>query len=150
MKPESRADQIVKSILERPPEDRQSYLEDVCGSDENLRTEVLTILDSETHLRGYTTNPPEPESPVVAPLNPGDFVGPYRIIKVLGRGGMGDVYLAEHTGQNREVALKILPDSFLSDPQRVQRFRQEARTRPIPSASARSIPSCGESDRARR
>src|SRR2546430_244068 len=60
-------------------------------------------------------------------LKPGDAVGPYRIRKPIGRGGMGEVYLAEHTTLSREVSLKILPEHFLDDAQRVQRFRQEAR-----------------------
>src|SRR5438132_10964789 len=45
-------------------------------------------------------------------LKPGDAVGPYRIRKPIGRGGMGEVYLAEHSTLSREVALKILPDIF--------------------------------------
>src|SRR5262245_44132535 len=127
MKPERRADQLAQSILEQPQEKRRSYLEEVCAGDEDLRTQILTLLDTQTALSGYTTNALDEEKPVSADLHEGEFVGPYRIIRVLGRGGMGDVYLAEHTGQNRDVALKILPESFLHDPQRVQRFRQEAR-----------------------
>ncbi len=124
MKSERRVDELAQAVLQQPPERRDSFLDEVCAGDEDLRTEILTILDSQTDV-GYTTTPIEPAK--FAGLQEGEFVGPFRIIRVLGRGGMGDVYLAEHTGQNREVALKILPESFAADPQRVQRFRQEAR-----------------------
>lgn len=124
MKPDRRVDELVQSVLEQPLERRESYLDELCAGDEDLRTEILTILDSQTEV-GYTTTPIE--SANLAGLQEGEFVGPFRIIRMLGRGGMGDVYLAEHTGQSREVALKILPESFAADPQRVQRFRQEAR-----------------------
>src|SRR6185295_13125013 len=104
---------------------RSSYLDEICAGDDDLRTEIQTLLESQTEV-GYTTTPMESAS-LAAGLLAGEFVGPFKIIRMLGRGGMGDVYLAEHTGQNREVALKILPESFAADPQRVQRFRQEAR-----------------------
>src|SRR6185369_7551180 len=124
MSSESRIDRLAQSVLQLPPERRESYLDEICAGDDGLRTEIQTILDSQTEV-GYTTTPME--SAKLAGLQEGEFVGPFKTIRMLGRGGMGDVYLAEHTGQNREVALKLLPESFASDPQRVQRFRQEAR-----------------------
>jgi serine/threonine protein kinase len=127
MTPEHRLDQILQDVLARTAAERDSYLEEVCEGDEQLRRDVLASLESRRQSGGFTTNPmPQQEIPGYT-LKPGDFVGPYRIVRVLGRGGMGDVYLAEHVGQNREVAFKILPDEFLGDGQRVQRFRQEAR-----------------------
>jgi serine/threonine-protein kinase len=55
-------------------------------------------------------------------------IGHYRIIKRLGRGGMGDVYLAEDTQQHgRKVALKVLPPELVKDESRLRRFKQEAR-----------------------
>jgi serine/threonine protein kinase len=60
-------------------------------------------------------------------MNPGDKLGPYQIKASLGAGGMGEVYLAEDTRLGRKVAIKVLPTSFASDPQRLARFEQEAR-----------------------
>src|SRR5437016_1814074 len=59
-------------------------------------------------------------------LTPGTRVGSYEIIALLGAGGMGQVFRAHDTKLNRDVALKILPDAFTSDPERLARFRREA------------------------
>ena len=59
-------------------------------------------------------------------LIPGTRVGPYEIIAALGAGGMGEVYRARDTKLNRDVALKVLPDSLASDPDRLARFQREA------------------------
>ncbi len=59
-------------------------------------------------------------------LTPGTRLGPYAIIAPLGVGGMGEVYRARDTTLNRDVAIKILPDSFSADADRVARFRREA------------------------
>src|SRR5215467_10491177 len=53
-------------------------------------------------------------------------IGPYRVLDLLGQGGMGEVYRARDTKLNREVALKIIPDIFAADPDRLARFRREA------------------------
>ena len=54
--------------------------------------------------------------------------GPYEITAKIGAGGMGEVYRARDTKLNRDVALKILPDAFASDPERLARFEREAKT----------------------
>src|ERR671925_763780 len=60
------------------------------------------------------------------PISPGTRLGPYEIVAAIGAGGMGEVYRARDTRLNRDVALKILPESFASDPDRLARFRREA------------------------
>jgi len=65
-------------------------------------------------------------SPTVE-LAPGSSVGPYKILGQLGVGGMGEVYRAQDTRLGREVAVKILPASVASDPERRSRFDREAR-----------------------
>jgi serine/threonine protein kinase len=59
-------------------------------------------------------------------LAPGVRLGPYEIVGPLGAGGMGEVYRARDTKLGRDVALKLLPDSFTHDPERIARFRREA------------------------
>jgi eukaryotic-like serine/threonine-protein kinase len=61
-------------------------------------------------------------------LSPGTKLGPYEIRSPLGAGGMGQVYRARDTKLDRDVALKILPESFASDPDRSMRFEREAKT----------------------
>jgi eukaryotic-like serine/threonine-protein kinase len=61
-------------------------------------------------------------------LNTGDRLGAYEIHSALGAGGMGEVYRATDTKLGRAVALKILPDAFATDPDRVARFQREAKT----------------------
>jgi serine/threonine protein kinase len=60
-------------------------------------------------------------------LAPGTKLGPYEIVALLGAGGMGEVYRARDTRLGREVAVKVLPASYSTDPERLRRFEQEAR-----------------------
>jgi Tol biopolymer transport system component len=60
-------------------------------------------------------------------LSAGMRLGPYEILASLGAGGMGEVYRAKDTKLGREVALKVLPDDFAADPERLARFQREAR-----------------------
>ena len=59
-------------------------------------------------------------------LAPGTRLGPYEVVALIGAGGMGEVYRARDTKLNRDVALKVLPEQFTSDPDRLARFKREA------------------------
>ena len=61
------------------------------------------------------------------PLEPGTTLGPYSVTVKIGAGGMGEVYRARDTKLDRDVALKVLPEAFTSDPDRLARFEREAR-----------------------
>src|SRR6266849_81106 len=60
------------------------------------------------------------------PLSVGDKLGPYEVVSLLGKGGMGEVWKARDTTLKRDVALKVLPAVFLRDPDRMARFQREA------------------------
>jgi serine/threonine protein kinase len=62
------------------------------------------------------------------PLPTGSRLGAYEVVSALGAGGMGEVYRAHDTKLGRDVALKILPDAFAGDSDRLMRFEREART----------------------
>jgi serine/threonine-protein kinase len=59
-------------------------------------------------------------------LSVGNRIGPYEVLAPIGAGGMGEVYRARDSKLNREVAIKTLPDSFATDPERLTRFTREA------------------------
>ena len=61
------------------------------------------------------------------PLTPGTTLGPYSVTAKIGEGGMGEVYQARDTKLDRDVALKVLPEAFTSDPDRLARFEREAK-----------------------
>ena len=59
----------------------------------------------------------------------GTKIGVYEIVSAIGAGGMGEVYRARDTRLNRHIAIKVLPDLFAEDPERLARFHREAHTR---------------------
>ena len=61
------------------------------------------------------------------PLQPGTTLGPYTVTAKIGEGGMGEVWQARDTKLDRDVALKVLPEAFTSDPDRLARFEREAK-----------------------
>ena len=60
-------------------------------------------------------------------LEPGTSLGPYEVVAENGRGGMGEVYRASDTKLDRDVLLKVLPQAFTDDPDRLARFEREAK-----------------------
>jgi eukaryotic-like serine/threonine-protein kinase len=61
-------------------------------------------------------------------LTPGARLGPYEILSAIGAGGMGEVYRGRDTKLDRDVAVKVLPEAFATDPERIARFQREAKT----------------------
>ena len=66
-------------------------------------------------------------SSVLVTMHVGSQLGPYAITAKIGEGGMGEVYRARDTKLDRDVALKVLPEGFTSDPDRLARFEREAK-----------------------
>ena len=64
----------------------------------------------------------------VMTLQPGVRLGPYEVVSAIGAGGMGEVYRARDRKLHRDVAVKVLPNGFAQDAQRLARFEREART----------------------
>jgi serine/threonine protein kinase/tetratricopeptide (TPR) repeat protein len=98
---------------------RDRFVASKCGDDNVLRQEVEKMLAG----HDQTGEPGEVSSARGIP----DRLGHYRIVNAIGSGGMGDVYLAEDTRLERQVALKILPFEVADDPARRARFAREAR-----------------------
>ena len=120
-----RARAIFESVHELAPDTRAAAVADACGGDAELRREVLELLEAAGRMGSFLQNGIASAS---APtVQPGDRIGPYEVIGLLATGGMGDVYRARDTNLGRDVALKLLPDAFLADPDRITRFGREAR-----------------------
>jgi eukaryotic-like serine/threonine-protein kinase len=134
---------LFQAAVERPRAERDAFLAAATGDDEAMRREVASLLTSDTsnvsfldqlrvaHEPGHAdllaALPASIDQMQPCPvLTAGRRVGPYDIVAPLGAGAMGEVYRAHDTTLNRDVALKVLPELFAVDADRLARFTREA------------------------
>jgi serine/threonine protein kinase len=125
-------EEVLQAALDRPPEARAAFLDDVCAGDDELKIEASSLMDAYLGAGDFLEEPAlARDARVLATelidANVGRELGSYKIIERLGAGGMGEVYLAQDTRLSRLVALKILPSYWVADETRLRRFQREAR-----------------------
>ena len=127
-----RLKEVFAAARALPASDRQPYLSAACAGNEALREEVESLLASEERAKSFLESPAVlwgDATPYTAQFTiEGRRLGPYQMQALLGAGGMGEVYRARDTKLQRDVAVKFLPQAFISDPERLSRFEREART----------------------
>ena len=126
-----RVDNILQAALALNPTERSVFVDSACEGDEALRDEVVSLLSLEEGGLDLIDTPAlEAAACVLASDQPdlteGQLVGHFRILSLLGLGGMGEVYLAEDTKLGRKIALKLLPVDFSRDRDRVRRSSRSA------------------------
>ncbi len=131
--PDQRAErvaQLVKSAVERRPETWAAFLDEECGNDPAMRAEIESLLQEDQGASRFL-EVPALHLAAKSLVGEGAFhasqtIGDYEIVSLIGRGGMGDVYLAEDRELHRKVALKLLRRGMASE-EMIQHFKREER-----------------------
>jgi Tol biopolymer transport system component len=113
-------EELFQQGSELAPADRAAFLDGACGNDMTLRADLEALLRAHNQAGDFLE--PSPAPPDLA----GRSLGNYQVTELVGVGGMGEVYRARDLKLKREVAIKVLPDVFLQDKDRLARFQQEA------------------------
>ena len=122
----ARVERLYHEALARGAHEREAFLADACAGDDALRREIESLLAHDGGAAFLST--PAVANGIGAGIRIGQALGPYVISAQIGEGGMGEVYRARDTKLDRDVAIKVLPEAFAADADRVARFQREART----------------------
>ena len=121
-----RVQRLFDQAVELPPERRAAFLRDACPGDTDLRVEVEALLACDASDADLPRSPLARELETAArPPRAPERIGHYRVVGLLGEGGMGAVYQAEQDNPRRPVALKVIRPGLVSPPL-LKRFAQEA------------------------
>jgi serine/threonine protein kinase/sugar lactone lactonase YvrE len=123
----SRVEEAYHAALARPPGERDAFLQEACGGDEDLLREVKSLLGQAEEAKGFLEEPAADAVTRKVTHLRGSRLGPYEISDRIGAGGMGEVYRARDTRLGREVAIKVLPESAAGDADQRRRLEREAR-----------------------
>jgi TolB-like protein/tetratricopeptide (TPR) repeat protein/predicted Ser/Thr protein kinase len=146
---------LYHEALERPVDERSAFLDVACRGDEALRVEVDSLLANEASAHAFLA---APAAEVVADrflqysptrdggLKPGVKLGTYQIVRRLGRGGMGVVFLAHDTTLHRQVALKVLGSPTDDETARVQLLREARNAAALNHSNICTVYEVGEAD----
>jgi serine/threonine protein kinase len=123
-------EELFHAAIARPPQERKAFLDGACGHDTELRRCLEMLVSKDECAGSFLEHAIVLDSTLSVPRQSllGRQFGPYRILAQLGAGGMGEVYRAHDGRLGRDVAVKTLPPEFAGDPDRLARFRHEART----------------------
>ena len=132
MNDDGRLEWLFTEALEKPAATRREFVSEACGTDGVLRDEILSLLTAADESGEFMAVPAldrlaEHVATDGWTLRPGEQVGTYTILRLLGSGGGGQVWCARDERLGREVAIKMLLPFFASDRDRVRRFADEAR-----------------------
>jgi serine/threonine protein kinase len=127
-----RIERIYHAARERAPAERAAFLEQACAGDDALRQEVESLLAQDSDVRSLLETPAVELAKKMSAADSGQSMigrefGPYSVVSLLAKGGMGEVYCAHDAKLGRDVAIKILPATFARDSERLARFQREAR-----------------------
>ena len=131
-----KVDALLEEALAQPPDQREAFVTEASNDNAELRDEVLSLLKAQEQVANFMERSAmkvaaeqlAQDSNLTTYFSLiGKELANYKIEKLLGAGGMGEVYLARDTKLKRPVALKILPWHFVADAERATRFRTEAR-----------------------